>query len=445
VNTLPYFSLSWLALFLFVLAYVFVIAEESIHIRKSKPMMFAAGLIWLVVGIVANHFESQNVATANLNHYLGDYGQLLLFLIVAMTFVNALEERRVFEALKIWLIEKHFSARALFWITGSLGFFISAVADNLTTALIMGAVVMAVGKGNPKFTALGCINVVIAVNAGGAFCPFGDITTLMVWQKGYVTFNQFFHLFVPALANYLVPAIFMSFALPKFRALPNHEKIQLKPGARTITALFLLTIVTAVLFHQIFHFSPTAGMMFGLAYLQLYSIQLRRTAYKKKISPAQSDEYVFDVFSKIASVEWDTLLFFYGVILSVGGLTTLGFLGALNTTMYQSWTFGLPDMWAAVPANVMVGLLSAVVDNIPVMYGVLSMQPDMSLGQWLLVTLTAGVGGSLLSVGSAAGVALMGQSGKHYTFFSHLKWSWAILLGYVASIAVHLVWNAGLF
>jgi Na+/H+ antiporter NhaD/arsenite permease-like protein len=130
-------------------------------------------------------------------------------------------------------------------------------------------------------------------------------------------------------------------------------------------------------------------------------------------------------------------MFFYGIILCVGGLGALGYLTWLSETMYT-------DL-GATNANILVGLLSAVIDNIPVMFAVLTMSPDMSYGQWLLVTLTAGVGGSLLSIGSAAGVAVMGQARGVYTFFAHLKWSWAIGLGYALSIWMHFLLNAELF
>ncbi|GAJ22155.1 unnamed protein product, partial [marine sediment metagenome] len=140
-----------------------------------------------------------------------------------------------------------------------------------------------------------------------------------------------------------------------------------------------------------------------------------------------------------------TLLFFYGVILCVGGLATLGYLEYLSTIMYGSWGEYLSAAHTATPANIAVGVLSAIIDNIPVMYAVLTMNPSMSEGQWLLVTLTAGIGGSLLSIGSAAGVALMGQAKGHYTFMGHLKWSWTIAVGYVAAIGAHLWLNSHLF
>ena len=144
-----------------------------------------------------------------------------------------------------------------------------------------------------------------------------------------------------------------------------------------------------------------------------------------------------DVYTKITSIEWDTLFFFYGVILCVGGLGFLGYLSLLSQSLY--------GIWGATNANIAIGIISAVVDNIPVMFAVLTMLPDMSIGQWMLVTLTAGVGGSLLSVGSAAGVALMGQAHGSYTFFGHLKWTPIVALGYMASIATHLLLNRHLF
>jgi len=138
----------------------------------------------------------------------------------------------------------------------------------------------------------------------------------------------------------------------------------------------------------------------------------------------------YDVFAIIARAEWDTLLFFYGVLLSVGGLATLGCLDVASARLYAQ--LGPPA------ANTVLGMSSAIVDNIPIMYAVLQMHPAMDTSQWLLVTLACGVGGSLLSIGSAAGVALMGASRGRYTFSSHLRWSWAIALGFVASIVLHL-------
>ncbi len=441
---------SWVGIasvLLFFVAYLFVMVEEFTHLRKSKPVMLAAGIIW---GLIAWHYQSHgipDIVGAALRHNLLEYAELMLFLLVAMTFVNAMDERNVFEALRSWLIRKRFGYRALFWVTGALAFFMSPVIDNLTTALLMGAVVMAVGVGNRKFITLGCINVVVAANAGGTFSPFGDITTLMVWQKnihatnGLIDFWVFFALFVPSLVNWLVPAVLMHFAVPDGRPGSGGEMIVMKRGALPIMGLFLFTIALAVSFHSVLDLPPVIGMLTGLSLLQFFSYYLKVTGETTRF-PNDQEENIgnpvpFDIFRKIARAEWDTLFFFYGVVMCVGGLGFIGYLGMISQVMYGDW--------GATNANIAVGLFSAIVDNIPVMFAVLTMLPDMSVGQWLLVTLTAGVGGSLLSIGSAAGVAMMGQARGNYTFFGHLKWTPAIALGYAASIGVHMVLNRSLF
>ncbi len=434
------------ALIIFVVAYLFVMGEEYTHLRKSKPVLLAAGLIWgLIAWVYASH-GLNHAAEIAVRHNLLEYGELFLFLLVAMTYINAMEERQVFEALRARLVSAGFSYRKLFWITGLLAFFISPVADNLTTALLMCAVVMAIGKDNAKFVMLSCINIVVAANAGGAFSPFGDITTLMVWQKGIVPFWTFFALFVPAVVNWVVPALIMSFAVPNIQPTACTLDIKMKRGGFVVIGLFLLTICTAVSFHNFLHMPPVIGMMTGLSFLKIFGYYLKKTHKNghgasgydpNKAEEEVGDTVAFDVFKNIARAEWDTLMFFYGVILCVGGLGFIGYLAMASQTMYVGW--------GATPANIMVGVLSAIVDNIPVMFAVLTMKPDMSTGQWLLVTLTAGVGGSMLSIGSAAGVALMGQARGMYTFFGHLKWTPVIALGYAASIYVHFLVNARFF
>jgi len=438
------------AVVIFIVAYAIVLAEEFTHLRKSKPVILAASVLWLLIAIAYQNTPAAATIAPALRHNLLEYAELMLFLLAAMTYINAMEERLVFDALRSWLISKGFGYRKLFWVTGGLAFCISPVADNLTTALLMCAVLLSVGVGNPRFVGLGCINIVVAANAGGAFSAFGDITTLMVWQKGIVTpqgpadFWAFFHLFVPSLVNYLVPAIAMHFAVPDEQPLAIDERVQMRRGAKRIILLFVVTLVTAVCFHSFFHLPPMLGMMAGLAYLQIFGYYLKKThlpgggTRDAGLDSGQVEDVVpFDIFRSIARAEWDTLLFFYGVILCVGALGFIGYLALLSQVLYV-------DL-GPTTANILIGMLSAILDNIPIMFAVLTMNPDMSLGQWLLVTLTAGVGGSMLSIGSAAGVALMGQARGQYTFFLHLRWTWAIALGYAASIGTHLLINRSLF
>ena len=171
----------------------------------------------------------------------------------------------------------------------------------------------------------------------------------------------------------------------------------------------------------------------------LFAYYLKRTYSRSTVISREGEDQPFGVFKQIAQAEWDTLLFFYGVIMCVSGLSYIGYLELLSNTIYPS----SPDQLIGFSiANSIMGILSALIDNIPVMFSVLQMHTteSMVLSQWLLITLTTGVGGSLLSIGSAPGVALMGQARGVYTFYSHLKWAPAIFLGYIASIIVHLLW-----
>ena len=417
----------YISLSIFVLAYALVMIEEFSHLRKSKPVIISAALIW---GIIAFYFSSvpglhsEKVEKA-LEHNILEFAELFLFLLSAMTYINALQERNVFDVVRYKLISRGFNFRQLFILTGVFTFFLSPIADNLTTSLVMCSVLLACGKGNVKFLSLGCINIVVAANAGGAFSPFGDITTLMVWQAGIVEFSTFFKLFIPSVVNYVIPAAIMYFFIPNEMPNLSSEEIKIKRGGKVIIFLGLFTIFSAVSFHNFLHLPPMLGMMFGLGLLGLFSFYLKVT-YNEKY-----DEEKFDFLRKISRVEWDTLLFFFGVILSVGGLGFIGYLGLISNFLYV----GL----GATYANVLVGILSAIVDNIPVMFAVITMNPPMPTEQWLLVTLTTGVGGSLLSIGSAAGVALMGQARGHYTFFGHMKWTPVIFIGYIVSIYVYML------
>ena len=415
-----------LSLITFVLAYVAVMAEEFSHLRKSKPVILSAAIIW---AIIAFHFSSNKEFSHEIEHALEhnilEFAELFLFLLVAMTYINTLEERKVFDVVRFQLTSRGYSFRKLFIFTGIITFFLSPIADNLTTALVMCSVLMACGKGNAKFISLGCINIVVAANAGGAYSPFGDITTLMVWQAGIVEFFTFFKIFFPSVINYIIPAAVMYFFIPNEKPKVSSDKVYIKKGGKVIIFLGLFTIFSAVNFHNILHLPPMLGMMFGLGLLGLYSF------YLKISHDPSSNEQKFDFFKNLSRAEWDTLFFFFGVILSVGGLGFIGYLSLVSEFLY--------DGLGPTLANSIVGVLSAIVDNIPVMFAVITMRPEMSIDQWLLVTLTTGVGGSLLSIGSAAGVALMGQARGYYTFFGHLKWTPVIFLGYIASIYLHVL------
>ena len=441
------------AVAIFVLAYALVISEENIHLRKSKPVVVAAGAIWVLVALAYAAAGESALAEELVSHNLLEFVELFLFLLAAMTYINTMEERGIFNLLRVKLVSAGYSLRKLFWITGLISFCMSPLADNLTTALLMAAVVVSIGGDNTRFVVLGCINVVVAANAGGVFSPFGDITTLMIWQAGHVQFQEFFVLVIPSIVNWTVTAGIIGMAVSNEKPEPVQEEARVKFGGWVVVGLFGMTIVMAVSFHNFLHLPPVLGMMTGLGILKLYGyyLQMRDSGYMGTATSLVSadaalfgdsmqedeigrDGQPYNIFHNLQRAEWDTLIFFYGIILCVGGLGAFGYLALVSEFTY----IGL----GPTVANILVGFASALIDNIPVMFAVLEMAPEMDLFQWLLITLTAGAGGSMLSIGSAAGVAVMGQARGVYTFFSHLKWSWAIALGYFASIGVHFLLNA---
>ncbi len=326
-----------------------------------------------------------------------------------MTYIESLIHMNVFDRLKYNLVSKGFTYRKLFWATGFIAFFLSPIADNLTTALILSTVLITIEKDRRDFLVPGAINIVVAANAGGAWSPFGDITTLMAWTAKKGAFSDFLFLFPAAIVGYLITAFLLSRFVPNevpvFDA-TKEKRPELGDGAKTIMGLGIFTIVCAVISHQVLHLPAMWGMMFGLALLKVYSYGLNRKYGKDH----------FNIFDSIAKIENNTLLFFFGILAAVGGLYFLGWLG-LAAIVYD------PSVLGPTWSNIGVGFLSAIVDNIPVMSAVLKASPDMGLEQWMLVTLTAGIGGSMISFGSAAGVGVMGKLHGIYTFGSHMKYA----------------------
>ncbi len=408
----------YLNLIIFVIGYYFIAAEEKFRINKAKPALLIGTLMFMLLGI---YFALNHLDPTPLHHEMEklilEIAEIFFFLFVAMTYIETLIERKVFDVLKYRLVSKGYSYKKLFWITGALAFWISPVADNLTTALILSTVLFTIDKTKTQFLVPGAINIVVAANAGGAWSPFGDITTLMAWTAGKGHFVDFLYLFVPALAGWLLTAWLLSFFVPKGEphfdaSLPKEE---LKSGAKVVIWLGVFTIFIAVVGHQLFHFPAMWGMMFGLALLKMYAFLHKR----------KNKHDHFDVYVNMKNVENDTLLFFFGILSAVGALHFMG---------YLEYIVKLYDIIGPTAGNIGVGFISAIIDNVPVMSAILKADPPMGTDQWLLVTLTAGIGGSLISFGSAAGVGVMGRLRGIYTFGSHMKYAWTVLAGYILSI-----------
>ena len=445
---LTHHIIGYLAVLITVASYIAAMSEDVIELRKSKPMVLGAAAAWFAICIYYAIDGQAKVASLAFESNLLAYIELLLFILVSMTYLNTMEERGIFDALRIYLLNKRYSYRQLFWITGALAFVLSTIINGLAIGLLMGAVASAVGKKQPKFVAFACVNVVVAANAGGTFSPLGGISTLFVWQHGILHFFDFFHLAIPCLVNFLVPASIMHFFIPKETPDVSPQAINLRRGAKWVIALFALTLMITVCSNVFLLLPPAAGMMAGLGILQFFNFYLNKTAHEEQSDfahvyqlfqvevPKKNSKQTFDVFENVGHIDWDTLLFFYGAMMLIGAIGFVGYLDAIAHFLFGQMN---PSV-----ANILIGLSSAFVDNGTLMFAVLSMHPPIQTGQWLLLTLTLGVGGSLLAIGSAPGVGMLGQI-KQYTFGFHLRWMPAVLLGYFASIAVHFWINAAYF
>ena len=416
------------SLIIFVVGYFFIATEENFHIDKAKPAIFIGTFMFLLIGfyMLANGLDV-HLLQNEVNHLILEISQIVFFLMVAMTYIEALIERDVFNALKYNLVSKGYTYKRLFWLTGVLAFFISPVADNLTTALILSTVLLTIDKNNTNFLVAGAINIVVAANAGGAWSPFGDITTLMTWAAGKAPFIDFFALFPASFIGWLVTAFLLARIVPA--GSPHFDpatepKVSIKKGGKVVIGLGAFTIFSAVMMHQLFHLPAMWGMMFGFSLLSIY------TYIYKKTNKNEEPMHVFHYMSKI---ENNTLFFFFGILAAVGALHFVGFL---------NYAVSLYDKFGATAVNIGVGFLSAIVDNVPVMSAVLKANPMMgadageNLSQWLLVTLTAGIGGSMISFGSAAGVGVMGKLKGIYTFGAHMKYAWTVVAGYIVSVVI---------
>jgi len=477
---LKHHFVGYLAVALTVIAYAIAMTEDLHQLSKAKPMVLGSALIWVAIFIYysAVYGTAKNVAVGFQSN-LTAYAELFLFITVSMTFLNAMTERGIFDALRIVLTNRQYSYRQLFWITGVLAFLLSTVISSLTVGLLMGYIILEIGKDQPKFVGLAGLNAVIAANAGGTISPLGGISTFFVWQQNMLHFTQFFALTIPCIVNFLVPASIMHFSVIKERptiskeekpvlshgdnwvirssdwdfSKKEKEKPVLKRGAKRIIFIFILTFSMTILSNVFLDMPAIAGMMLGLAILQFFAYYLTKSEGKYAkinhfLTEYGKESYFnskkgFDVFKCIAGVDWDTLLFFYGAMMIVGALSFLGYLDAMAHYLF---TVINPTL-----ANILIGLSSSSIDNGTLMFAVLNMHPNLPIGQWLLLTLTLGVGGSLLAIGSAPALHVLGlmkghmKEGEGYTFTLHLRWMPAILLGFFASIATLFLINGGKF
>lgn len=414
---------------LFVLGYLAIVLEHSISIDKTASALLTGALCWTAVTFISTDTHHIN---EELLHHLSDIASILFFLMGAMTIVELIDTYEGFDIITERITTT--SQSKLLWIICFLSFFLSAVLDNLTTTIVMVTLVRKlVTKADVRMLFVGLI--VVAANAGGAWSPIGDVTTTMLWIGGQITAtNIITQLFLPSLVCMLIPLLVIT---PSLRGTLPAKIVSEKQDAEMEKTRFdkLLIFGTGIggllfvpIFKSVTHLPPFMGMLLSLGVIWIVTELL----LKKKTPTFRSKHSVYQALEK---VDMPSVLFFLGILLAVSALQTVGVL----TDAAQWLTDTFKNQTVIVT---LIGLLSAVVDNVPLVAATMGMY---SLEQfpadnpfWELLAYCAGTGGSALIIGSAAGVAAMGL--EKIEFFWYLKKiSWLALIGYFAGIAVFLL------
>lgn len=416
---------------IFIICYVLIALEEKIKIKKSTISIFFATIMWIIITYLTQKSENSSAINFKIYEVLHKYCELLIFLLITITYINVIKKTGIINTIRNKIAQNNISYKKIYWITGFLAFFISPIADNLTTALFASSILLSMENKDTKFLNLATINIVIASNAGGVFSPFGDITTLMIWQNNLVSTKSFIYTFLPSFINFIIPATIINKHIENKILIIENKKINIEnKNYIIIPLLFIATIIMTTTIQIYLKIPAIIGMLLGFSFLEIFE-KINNSKNKKKIN----------IHEEIKHIDWDTLLFFIGIMLCIGALSIIGVLEKISIYIYKDMLENTHIETKYIIANTIIGILSAIIDNIPITYALIEMNPNMPEYQWLTLTLAIGTGGSILSIGSAAGIALMGTMNGKYTFMSHLKWSWSILLGYIISILTQILIN----
>lgn len=427
-----------LIVILFVLGYAAIAFEHPLKVNKAAPAILTGMAVWTCIMLghaqlfPAGHGGPEQLVD-ELYHHLSGIASILFFLLGAMTVVELMDAHAGFQVITDRINTR--DRRVLLWLVGVLTFFLSAMLDNLTTAIVMAALLRKlVADRNDLWTYAGVV--IIAANAGGAWSPIGDVTTIMLWIDGQVTtWNIILKLIVPSLVCLVLPLLWIgmsmkgSFTRREVHEDPNVARVS-KREQYTVFFLGLATLLGVPLFKAATHLPPFMGIMFGLAILWAYTEFIH--------TRSMEDRGQYQVTAILRKVDHTGILFFLGILLAVAGLETAGHLTLLST--WLSDTLG-----SIYVINAAIGVLSAVVDNVPLvaaaqgMYSLQTFPPDHAF--WELLAYCAGTGGSMLIIGSAAGVAVMGVLGIDFMWYLK-RMSLPAAIGYFGGLAAFwLIWH----
>ncbi|MBL7917150.1 MAG: sodium:proton antiporter NhaD, partial [Bacteroidia bacterium] len=381
----------------FVVAYLGIVFEHSLKINKSAFALFSGVVLWLLLGMNTIDVHDFDI---HLGEFFSEISGILFFLLGAMTTVEIIDGHNGFDIITSKI--NQLPLKRLFWIVGILAFLLSAVLDNLTTTILMVSLVKKmVDNGKLRWYLAGLI--VISANAGGAFSPIGDVTTTMLWIGGQITSTHLIaNLLLPSIVCFIAPAFVLYFVLVRSKLLnekPKSPDVNFVPNKNSVLILSigLVSLISVPVIKNLFHVPPYMGMLLGLSVIWILTELIAR---KRK-----DDEATVTVSHALRNIDTPSILFFLGILLSVDALQTAGILTELSNFLTTHVTNEKVLLFVT-------GILSAVVDNVPLVAAFQGMYPieqiPIDSAFWHLLCYATGTGGSLLIIGSAAGVVAMG-------------------------------------
>tara|TARA_B100000900_G_scaffold412834_1_gene435426 strand:+ start:9294 stop:10601 length:1308 start_codon:yes stop_codon:yes gene_type:complete len=432
-------ELTTILLILFILGYLAIAFEHNIKIDKAASALFLGGICWAVFAFTG---VSISILEYEIQHHIIHISEILFFLFGAMTIVEIIDTHQGFSIITDKI--KTTNKLKLIWIISAISFFFSAVLDNLATAIVMSSLITKIIKDKKDIWMFGGM-VILAANAGGAWSPIGDVTTIMLYAKQYVSESIILDIFIPSLVCAIVPLIYLSFKLKGNITRPlNSEENEKKNNhvSKSERNLVFILGVCGLLFVPVFkiitHLPPYLGMLISLGFLWIVTeIMHRKKAYnlKSKLS----------VVGVLKKVDTPTIFFFLGILLAVSSLQSTGQLDSLAKYLDSSFNGQTRDGIYLI--NIFIGLLSSIVDNVPLVAGAMQMYQDLLATTgfyqpdgifWQFLAYCAGTGGSVLIIGSAAGVAVMGI--LKIDFIWYLKnISLLAIMGYLSGAMVYIL------
>ncbi len=397
-----------------ILALIGVVFEEVIHVNKAKTTLFLGTFAWIILFINANRGPGLEEVNEHLAENISEISTLWLFLVAAMTFVAYLNRKGMIENMLNVIMPSKITLRKLIFFTAIFSFCFSSLADNITATLVSIAMVLSLGlpfNQTMRFAVL----VVFAVNSGGVSLITGDVTTLMIFLDGKVTITQLLLLIIPSLSAVLLLATMLSVGM-KGEVKIKKTRHEMRRVDYVIAGIFLTTIVTTLVANVLFAIPPMLCFLSGMAVMFLVATFMGEERYNDPI------------LDYIRLIEFDTLLFFLGVLLLVGMLDHIHALGALLEVY---------NVLPSTGANYVMGVLSSMIDNVPLTAALLKADIHMSTPEWMAFTYAVGVGGSLLIIGSSAGIVTMSKV-KGLTFAKYGKYALLLLIAYTFGFAMVL-------